>query len=75
MFAPPLQVARNVLHLQFITDPLSAESADLPGLALQIYMQGSVVRIGALFSWLGMDQELTAKKPFAEQSIQHQFAQ
>jgi hypothetical protein len=75
MFAPPPRVARNVLHLQFIADPLSGESLDLVALALQTYMQGSPVRIGALFSWHSMEGELHEDKPFLERSIHHQFVQ
>jgi hypothetical protein len=73
MFGGPVQVRRNMINLHIIGDPLSVEGCELVSAALQLYMQGTCVRIGALFT---SDLEGGADKqsvPFADLSLHGQF--
>lgn len=72
MYDPPAQVGRNALNLQLIADPLSREGAALVGAGVQLFLQGTALRIGALFVWPGVGEDV-GDTPFADMPLQHQF--
>lgn len=72
MYDPPPQVGRNALNLQLIADPLSPQGAALADAGVQLYLQGNALRVGALFVWPGMGDDVSGTA-FEDLPLQHQF--
>ena len=74
LFGGAPQVRRNAINLQLIADPLSTAGLQLVSAAVQLYMQGGPVRIGAFFTPHLCTADAPGTVAFADMPLHCQFA-